>query len=61
MAAITTAVNAGALTAEEAGHLVHVLEAHVKAIETHDFAVRLDRLEALMDSSDEHAPDSNEA
>jgi hypothetical protein len=61
MAAITTAVNTGDLTAEEAGHLVHVLEAHIKAIETHDFAVRLDRIEAQMDSSDERAPDSNKA
>jgi hypothetical protein len=49
MAAITTAVNNGDLTAEEAGHLVHVLEVHIKAIETHDFAVRLTRLEAQMD------------
>jgi hypothetical protein len=48
MAAITTAVNSGDLTAEEAGHLVHLLEVHVKAIETYDLAVRVDRIEARM-------------
>ena len=51
MAAITTAVNSGNLTAEEAGHLVHVLEVHVKAIEAYDLATRLDRLEAQMNAS----------
>jgi len=51
MAAITTAVNSGNLTAEEAGHLVHVLEVHVKAIEAYDLAARLDRLETRMNVS----------
>ena len=51
MAAITTAVNNGDLTAEEAGHLVHLLEAHAKAIETYDLAVRLDRVEARVNRS----------
>jgi hypothetical protein len=46
MAAITTVVNNGDLTAEEAGHFAHVLEVHIKAIQTHDFAARFDRLEA---------------
>ena len=55
MAALTTAVNNGGLTAEEAGHLVHLIEAHVKAIETHDFAVRLDRVEAKLEASHENA------
>ena len=50
MAAITTAVNNGNLTAEEAGHLVHLLEVHAKAIETYDLAVRLDRLETQMNA-----------
>jgi hypothetical protein len=61
MAAITTAVNNGDLSAEEAGHLVHLLEAHVKAIETHDFAVRLDRVEAKLDASHENASNSSKA
>ena len=51
MAAITTAVNSGSLTAEEAGHLVHLLEVHAKVIETYDLAVRLDRVEAQMNRS----------
>jgi len=51
MAAITTAVNNGSLSPEEAGNLVRVLEGHAKAIETYDFAVRLDRLEAQLKGS----------
>jgi hypothetical protein len=58
MAAIITAVNACDLTAEEAGHLGHVVETQIKAIETHDFAARLDRLEAKVDSH-ENASDSS--
>ena len=60
-AALTTAVNNGGLTAEEAGHLVHLIEAHVKAIETHDFAVRLDRVEAKLEASHENASNSSKA
>jgi hypothetical protein len=45
MAAITTGVNDGSLTAEEAGQLVHVLEGYTKILETHDFASRLDAIE----------------
>ena len=51
MAAITTAVNNGSLSPEEAGSLVRVLEGHAKAIETYDLAVRLDRLEAQLKGS----------
>ena len=45
MAAITTAVNNGAVTAEEVAHLVHLFEAYAKIITTHDFHVRLEALE----------------
>jgi hypothetical protein len=41
MAAITTAVNDGSLTAEEAGQLVHILNGYAKALETHDLAARI--------------------
>jgi hypothetical protein len=61
MAAVTTAVNSGDLTAEEAGHLVHVLEVHVKAIEAYDLAIRLERLEAQMKPRDEDAQHSSQA
>jgi hypothetical protein len=61
MAAITTAVNSGNLTAEEAGHLVRLLEIHVKAIETYDLTTRLDRIESRMNNSNEHAPRSSES
>ncbi len=46
MAAITTGVNDGNLTPEEADHLVHVLEVYTKAFETHDLAARLENLES---------------
>ena len=45
MAAITTAVNNGDVTAEEAAHLVHWFEAYAKIITTHEFHVRLEALE----------------
>jgi hypothetical protein len=61
MAAITTAVNSGNLTAEEAGHLVRLLEVHVKAIETYDLAIRLDRLESRMNESNERTPHTRES
>jgi hypothetical protein len=48
MAAITTGVNEGSLTAEEAGHLVHLLEGYAKAITTYDLAARLENLESQM-------------
>ena len=48
MAAITTALNNGDLTAEEAGQLVNVLNAHVNVLEKYDFASRLKALESEM-------------
>ena len=46
MAAITTAVNDGSLTAEEAGQLMHILNGYTKALETHDLATRIAALES---------------
>jgi Family of unknown function (DUF5681) len=46
MAAITTAVNDGRLTAEEAGQLVHILNGYAKALETYDHASRIAALES---------------
>ena len=46
MAAITTAVNEGCLTTEEAGQLVNILNSYAKILETHDLAARLEALEA---------------
>jgi hypothetical protein len=51
MAAITTAVNDGNLTAEEAGQLVHILNSYAKALETYDFATRIAALESQMKKS----------
>lgn len=48
MAAVTNAVNDGGLTAEEADHLVHVLDGYVKVLTTHDLAVRVEALELQM-------------
>jgi hypothetical protein len=48
MAAITTAVNDGTLTAEEADHLAHVIQSYAKAAETHDLVARLEALESQM-------------
>ncbi len=44
----TNAVNDGGLTAEEADHLVHVLDGYVKVLTTHDLAVRVEALELQM-------------
>jgi hypothetical protein len=41
MAAITTAVNDGRLTAEEAGQLVQILDAYAKALKIHDLETRM--------------------
>jgi len=41
MAALTTAVNDGRLTAEEAGQLVHILNGYAKVLETYGFATRI--------------------
>ena len=46
--AITTAVNDGGLTAEEAGHLVQVLESCAKAVMNYDITARLEKLEQQM-------------
>jgi hypothetical protein len=46
MAAITTAVNDGSLTAEEAAQLGHLLKGYVEAVSTYDIATRLERLES---------------
>ena len=51
MAAITTAVNDGSLTAEEAGQLVHILNGYAKAVETYGFATRIAALESQIKES----------
>jgi hypothetical protein len=48
MAAITTAVNDGSLTAEEAGQLAHILNSYAKALTTYDFGTRIEALESQM-------------
>ena len=45
MAVITNAVNDGSLTAEEADHLMHVLDGYAKALKDHDLSARLEALE----------------
>ena len=46
IAATTTAVNDGNLTAEEAGQLMQILNGYAKALETYDFATRIAALES---------------
>ena len=48
MAVITNAVNDGSLTAEEADHLMHVLDGYAKALEDHDLSARLEALKSQM-------------
>jgi hypothetical protein len=48
MAAITTGVNNGSLTVEEAGQLAHVLEGYARVLETYDLATRLEAIESQM-------------
>lgn len=48
MATITTALNNGDITAEEAGQLVNVLNAYVNVLEKYDLATRLAALESEM-------------
>jgi hypothetical protein len=48
MAAVTTAVNNGDVTAEKATHLVHWFEGYAKIIATHDLAARIEALESQM-------------
>jgi hypothetical protein len=46
MAAVTTAVNNGDVTAEEAAHLVHWFEGYAKIVAIHEIHVRLEALES---------------
>ena len=46
MAAITTGVNDGSLTAEEASQLVHTYEGYAKFFEIHDLVARVENLES---------------
>jgi hypothetical protein len=48
MAAITTAVSNGVVTAEEASNLVHLLNSYDRAITTSDLVIRLEKLESRM-------------
>jgi hypothetical protein len=48
MAAISTGVNSGSLTAEEAALLAHVLEGYAKILETYDLTSRIEALESQM-------------
>jgi hypothetical protein len=48
MAAITTAVGDGNVTAEEASQLVHLLNSYDRAITTSDLVIRLEKLESRM-------------
>ena len=48
MAAITSAVTDGSLTAEEARELTRVFDSFIKVLETHDHAARLEALESQM-------------
>src|SRR5262245_39542166 len=56
MAAITTAVNDGSLTAEEAGQLVHILNGYGTALKTYDHATRLAALESALESQKKTRP-----
>ena len=58
MAAITTAVNNGDVTAEEAAHLVRWFEAYAQIITTHDILVRLEALESEAKESGDDSPPS---
>jgi hypothetical protein len=48
MGAIATAVSNGNLTAEDASHLVHLLNSYDRAITTSDLVIRLEKLESRM-------------
>jgi hypothetical protein len=48
IAAIVAEVNNGNLSAEEASHLVHLLQGYETAVKTDDFAIRLENLESRM-------------
>jgi len=51
MTAITTAVNDGSLSTEEAGQLVHILNGCAKAFEIYGFATRIATLESQLKRS----------
>src|SRR5262245_59940711 len=51
MAAVTTAVNDGRLTAEEAAQLVHVLDGYAKALTIYDHDTRIAAIESQMKKS----------
>jgi hypothetical protein len=51
MAAITTAVNDGSLTAEEASQVVNTMNGYAKALEIYDFATRIAALESQIKKS----------
>ena len=53
MAAITSAVTDGSLTAEEAGELTRVVDSFIKVLEAHDHDARLETLELQMRKRDE--------
>ena len=61
MAKITTAVNSGDLTAEEAAHLVHCYEGYGRIFTTHDLAVRIEALESQMKENNHAATVANKA
>ena len=48
MAAVTTALNDGDVTAEEATHLVRWFEGYAKIIEAHDLEARIEALKSQM-------------
>jgi hypothetical protein len=48
MSAVTTAVNNGDLTAEEATHVIQWFECYTKIFTVYDLAVRLETLESEM-------------
>ena len=47
MAAVTSGVNDGSLTAEEGSHLARVLDAYANAVTTFDLVARVEALEAV--------------
>ena len=51
MAAVSSAVSAGLITPEEAGHLVHFFEVYGQALEARDIVSRLDAVEARLEKS----------
>lgn len=61
MANITTAVNNGDLTAEEAAHLVHCYEGYGRMFAMHDVEVRLKALELQMKENKNAATVADEA